>query len=77
MIFALILSGLVVVFIAQNAQVAELQFLMWSLVVSQALLLILVLAVGVLTGWVLHAWFSHRRRQRRALAEAAGKVRGV
>lgn len=77
MIITLILTGLVVVFIVQNAQVSELRFLVWSLAVSQALLLFFMFAIGVLTGWVLHAWFAHRRRQRRAHAGAVGKTRGV
>lgn len=75
MILVLILTGLVVVFIVQNAQVGELRFLVWKLAVSQSLLLFLVLAVGLLTGWVLHAWFAHRRVQRRAQAEAVDRAR--
>jgi len=77
LILVLILSGLAVAFIAQNAQVAELRFLVWKLAMSQALLLFLVLAIGVLTGWVLHAWFTHRRLQRRAIVEATKKGRGA
>ena len=53
LIVTLILTGLVVVFIGQNAQVAELSFLICTLAVSQALLLFLVLAIGVIGGWVL------------------------
>jgi len=75
MVLVLILTGLVVAFIAQNAQVAELRFLVWTLAMSQALLLFLVLAIGILAGWVLHAWFTHQRRQRRTLAEATSKAR--
>ena len=75
MIVTLILTGLVVVFIVQNAQVAELRFLVWTLAVSQALLLFLALAIGVLAGWVLHAWFTHQRVRRRAQAEAVAKAR--
>ena len=76
MIFVLILTGLAVIFIVQNAQVAELRFLVWTLAVSQALLLFLVLAIGLLTGWVLHAWFAHRRARRRAQTGATEKTRG-
>ena len=65
MIFVLFLSGLAVVFIVQNAQVAELRFLTWTLAVSQAILLFLVLATGLITGWVLHALFAHRRSRLR------------
>lgn len=65
MIIVLVLVGLAVAFIAQNAQVAELRFLVWTLAMSQALLLFLVLAIGILTGWVLHAWFAHQRARAR------------
>ena len=75
MVLVLMLTGLAVAFIAQNAQVAELRFLVWTLAMSQALLLFLVLATGVLSGWVLHAWFAHRRAHRHAQAEAAGRAR--
>lgn len=69
--FVLILVGLAVVFIAQNAQVAELRFLVWTLAMSQALLLLLVLAIGMLTGWVLHAWFAHQRGRARTRASSS------
>jgi putative membrane protein len=75
LIIALILTGVAVVFIVQNAQVGELRFLVWTLAVSQALLLFFTLAIGLLTGWVLHAWFAHRRVRARVQAEAGRKVR--
>lgn len=75
LIFALILTGVAVVFIVQNAQVGELRFLVWTLAVSQALLLFFTLAIGLLTGWVLHAWFARRRVRARAQADAGHKVR--
>ena len=66
LIVTLILTGLVVVFIVQNAQVAEVSFLFWTLTLSQALLLFLVLAIGVIGGWLLNTWFNHRRTRPRA-----------
>jgi putative membrane protein len=75
MILSLILTGIAVVFIVQNAQVSELRFLVWTLAVSQALLLFFTLAIGLLTGWVLHAWFTHRRVRARAQAKAGDKAR--
>jgi putative membrane protein len=61
MVLALIFAGIAVVFIAQNAQVGELHFLVWTLAVSQALLLFFTLSIGLVAGWLLHAWFSYRR----------------
>jgi uncharacterized integral membrane protein len=54
----LIVGVPVLLFILQNFQITELRFLVWRIAMPQALLLILVLAAGVLTGWVLHALLS-------------------
>jgi uncharacterized integral membrane protein len=54
----LIVAVPVLLFILQNFQITELRFLVWRIAMPQALLLILVLAAGVLTGWVLHALLS-------------------
>lgn len=59
----LILVGLVVVFVVQNAQVVELRFLFWTAAISQALLLFIVLALGILIGWLLRGYIAHRRKR--------------
>jgi lipopolysaccharide assembly protein A len=74
MILALILTGVAVVFIVQNAQVGELRFLVWTLAVSQALLLFFTLAVGIVCGWMLHAWFAHQRAKRRTHSKVTDKA---
>lgn len=51
----LIVAAPVLVFVVQNIQITELRFLMWRIAMPHALLLILVLAAGVLIGWVLRA----------------------
>lgn len=58
---ALALAGLVLVFIYQNAAAVEIRFLIWEMAMSRSLLIFLVLAVGILTGWLLHGYVSHRR----------------
>lgn len=57
----LIVSVPVLLFILQNIQVTELRFLVWRIALPQALLLILVLAAGILIGWVLHALLADKR----------------
>lgn len=57
-VLLLIVGVPVLLFILQNFQITELRFLVWRIAMPQALLLILVLAAGVLTGWVLHALLS-------------------
>jgi uncharacterized integral membrane protein len=69
LILWLSLLAVVVLFVAQNAQVAELRFLVWRVAMSQALLLLFVLAVGIGAGWILRS-YAEWRRTRRASREA-------
>jgi uncharacterized integral membrane protein len=59
-VLILILVGLVVVFVVQNAEVVELRFLFWTAAMSRALLLFIVLALGILIGWLLRGHVAHR-----------------
>jgi lipopolysaccharide assembly protein A len=59
--FVLLLLGATVLFIIQNVAVVEIQFLFWSMQMSRSLLMFLLLAVGILIGWFLHAYLKHRR----------------
>jgi uncharacterized integral membrane protein len=56
-----ILAGVVLVFIIQNATVMNLSFLFWTLSMSSALLMLLILSVGIILGWLLHSFFSRRK----------------
>lgn len=59
LIVGIILAGMAVLFIFQNVMPVELTFLFWTLSMSKALLMFLILSVGVILGWVLHG--SSRR----------------
>ena len=59
----LVVAAPVLVFVVQNIQVTELRFLVWRIAMPHALLLILVLAAGVLCGWVLHALLADRGKE--------------
>ena len=61
LISGMILAGLAVVFIIQNAAVMELRFLFWTLSMSGALLMFLVVSAGIILGWLLNAGFKRRR----------------
>ena len=61
LIFGMILAGLSVVFIIQNVAVMELRFLFWTLSISGALLMFLILSAGTFLGWLLHAGFKRRK----------------
>ena len=61
LIFGMTLAGLSVVFIIQNVAVMELRFLFWTLSMSGALLMFLILSAGIFLGWLLHAGFKRRK----------------
>ncbi|HHP7234353.1 MAG TPA: lipopolysaccharide assembly protein LapA domain-containing protein, partial [Desulfobacterales bacterium] len=61
LIFGMILAGLAVVFIIQNVAVMELRFLFWTLSMSGALLMFLILTAGIFLGWLLHGSFIRRK----------------
>jgi uncharacterized integral membrane protein len=50
-ILALAITVLLVVFILQNTTDVEIRFLFWSLGMSRALMVILLIAAGVVIGW--------------------------
>lgn len=52
----LLLTALSVIFVLQNTEVVGIRFLFWTLSMSRVLLILLLLAVGVLIGWLLHGF---------------------
>ena len=61
LVLTLILAGLVVLFVIQNVAVVEIQFLFWSTKMPRSLLMFLLLATGIVMGWFLQSYFSHRK----------------
>lgn len=62
LILGLILMCLIVVFIIQNAAVVEIRLLFWTIVMSRVLLMFIVLAIGILVGWLLKSYSRHRKK---------------
>lgn len=60
-IFGMLLAGLSVIFIIQNVAVIELRFLSWTLSMSGAFLMFLILLAGFILGWLLHGSFLRRK----------------
>ena len=50
---SLLLIGLVMLFTLQNTAVVQVHFLLWTLPISQVLLIFGLLVVGMLLGWLL------------------------
>jgi uncharacterized integral membrane protein len=61
LIISLVLIGLIVVFIIQNAAVVEIKAFFWTIAMSRGLLIVILLSIGVLVGWFLKTYFTHRR----------------
>ena len=61
LIIGLILAAVVVLFILQNVTTMELTFLFWTLSMSRALLMFLILSIGILLGWLLHGSFRRMK----------------
>jgi putative membrane protein len=53
-ILAIILASMAAVFIIQNVTSVDLTFLFWTLSMSRALLMFLILSLGIILGWLLH-----------------------
>jgi uncharacterized integral membrane protein len=62
-ILFVLLIGAVLVFVVQNTQVVEVRFLFWTLSMSRALILLITLAIGLVSGWLLT--FPKRRLEKR------------
>jgi lipopolysaccharide assembly protein A len=56
-ILGMILAGMAVVFIIQNATSVDLTFFFWTLSMSRALLMLLILSLGFILGWLMHGNF--------------------
>ena len=56
-------AGLAVIFILQNAAVVDVQFLVWTVSLSRALLMFILLALGIVIGWILNGVMRLRREK--------------
>jgi len=52
LIIALVVIGLTIIFIVQNAAVVQIQFLFWSVEISRSLLILILLCIGIIAGWL-------------------------
>ena len=58
LILTIAMAGMAVLFIIQNVTVVDMKFLFWTLSMSRALLLFLILSTGIILGWFLHSYFN-------------------
>ncbi|MCR4300560.1 MAG: LapA family protein [Sulfuricaulis sp.] len=63
LILTLLLAMMVTVFALQNTAVVEIRFLFWTVSMSRALLILVVLAIGMVLSWLLQGYLFRRRRR--------------
>jgi len=61
LISTLILIGVVVIFVIQNVAVVEIKFLLWSFEMSRSLLYFIIIAIGIVSGWLLNSYHRHKK----------------
>ena len=63
-IAGLILGALVVIFTLQNADMVTVRFLAWTVTISRAVMLFIVLGAGLVIGWMAGGMGRGTRRRR-------------
>jgi putative membrane protein len=58
LIFSIVMAGMTILFIMQNVPSVEVTFLFWTVAMSRALLMSLILSIGIILGWLLHSYFK-------------------
>lgn len=61
LISLVVIFVLSVIFMFQNVAIVKIQFLFWSLEISQALLMFFVIAIGISFGWFLRGYYRFRK----------------
>lgn len=56
MVLSLAGLALFLLFVIQNTEAVNVEFLFWSFETRRAILLFIVLAIGIGVGWILHGW---------------------
>jgi len=62
-IISIFLAGFALIFIIQNFAVVNIRFLFWTLPISSALLMFLLVLIGLILGWSLHSYSIHRSKK--------------
>ena len=63
LILTLLLTGLVLIFVIQNASVVEIKYLLWSFEISRALLYFILFSAGIIIGWLLNSYSKLKKKQ--------------
>jgi uncharacterized integral membrane protein len=61
MIFILFISALLLIFVGQNIDVVDVRFLLWSISMSRAVLILFILLLGFTFGWFIHSYYTYQK----------------
>lgn len=62
LISIIVLIALVSLFIVQNIAIVEFKYLFWSVQMSRAIFMLILLMIGIVIGWILHAHFTNNNK---------------
>lgn len=60
---AIVLLVLVLIFIFQNVEMVQIQFLVWQVETARGLMALIIFLVGVVTGWLGRSQLAHRKKR--------------
>ena len=62
LIIGIVLLCLIIVLIVQNATVVEIKLFFWTIAMSRVILMFIILAIGIIIGWLLKHYHLHRKK---------------
>ena len=65
LILIITLAGFALLFTVQNVAAVDVTFLVWTISMSRALLILFTLSIGFLLGWFLHTYYAYRSASRK------------
>lgn len=60
-----ILALILLIFLAQNIEVVTVNFLIWEISMSLAVMIFFLLLIGFMIGWLMHNYLSYRKEKKR------------
>jgi uncharacterized integral membrane protein len=77
LVISIVLTAIATVFVSQNTEVVQVNFLTWSVVISLALLVFFALGTGLVIGWLLSSYLRFARNRKRLKEEAGAQTEGA
>ena len=63
LISGLVLICLIVIFSIQNAAIVEIKLFFWTISMSRVLLMFLLLAIGIVVGWLFNSYSNIKKKE--------------